>query len=150
MTIALSHPLPGDLYVFALPVDVALEWLVVREHPDDPDLLLAAPADDFPLVGTPDVLLPRESARRPLTARCGETLWLPRDAFSSGIHAETVPQEVLSLVRRKLAKLSRGRASGSDEQRQVDLDPEYGYWIGLVERCRDSLGASPWPGADDR
>jgi hypothetical protein len=74
-----------------------------------------------------------------LTARCGEALWLPRDACPSRLRVGTVPQQALSLVRRKLADVSRGRASGSDEQRQSDLDPEYEYWIGLVEQSREQL-----------
>src|SRR5262245_36397502 len=60
-------PAPGDLYVFDAGEDVGLEWLVVRFHPDDPGLLLLVPADDFPLIGTPDVTLPRELVDRPLS-----------------------------------------------------------------------------------
>src|SRR5262245_39736977 len=70
-------PAPGDLYVFDAGEDVGLEWLVVRFHPDDPGSLLLAPADDFPLIGTPDVALPPELVGRPLSVRCGETDWFP-------------------------------------------------------------------------
>ena len=132
-------PTPGDLYVFDSAEDAALEWLVVREHPHDRDLLLVAPADDFPLAGTPDVMLPHELVGRPLTARCGEALWLPRGWCAPRLRVGTLPQEALSLVRRRLADLSRGRASGNDDQRQSDLDPEYEYWIGLVEQSRELL-----------
>ena len=132
-------PTPGDLYVFDSAGDAALEWLIVREHPDDPDLLLVAPADDFPLAGTPDVGLPRELIRRPLTARCGEALWLPQDACALRLRVGTVPKEALSLVRRKLADLFQGQASGSDDQRQSDIDPEYENWMGWVERSRELL-----------
>ena len=116
--ISQDRPLPAICTCFDLAVDAALEWLVVREHPDDPDLLLVAPADDFPLAGTPDVVLPHELVGRPLTARCGEGLWLPRCVCSSRLRVGTVPQEALSLVRRKLADLIWGRPSGSDDQRQ--------------------------------
>src|SRR4051812_7005429 len=75
-------PGPGDLYVFPLDVEAALEWLVVLEHPDDRGLLLAVPADDFPLAGTPDVAVAREQAGRPLTVRCGEGLWLSAAHFA--------------------------------------------------------------------
>src|ERR1700736_3402209 len=64
-------PAPGDLYVFPLEGDAAPEWLVVREHPADRDVLFLVPADGFPLAGTPDVELAEESGGRPLTARCG-------------------------------------------------------------------------------
>src|SRR5262249_27247223 len=69
----LPRPAPGCLYVFGTPVDAGIEWLVVRPHPDDPGLVLLAPADDFPLVGRSDVPLKPEFIDRPLTVRCGES-----------------------------------------------------------------------------
>src|SRR4051812_31453340 len=72
-----SDPMPGDLYVFGLSVDAAIEWLVVRPHPDDSGLVLLAPADDFPLGGRSDVRLAPEFVSRPLTVRCGEATWVP-------------------------------------------------------------------------
>ena len=65
---------PGDLYVFTIAMDAAVEWLVVQEHPDDSDHLLMVPADDFPLAGTSNVVLPHDLVGRPLTARCGCSL----------------------------------------------------------------------------
>src|SRR5690242_17415698 len=64
----------GHLYVFH--VEVALEWLMVREHPDDEMLALLVPCDDFPLVGSCDVRVPLDLIDRPLIARCGEAIWL--------------------------------------------------------------------------
>ena len=64
---------------------------------------------------------------------------MPRSACAARLRVGAVPREALSLVRRKLADLFRGRPSGSDDQRQSDLDPEYEYWIGLVERSRGLL-----------
>lgn len=73
-------PAPGDLYVFDVPVDGSVEWLVVRPHPDDPALVLLAPADDFPLAGCADVPLEPDFIDHPLTVRCGESAWLPAAA----------------------------------------------------------------------
>jgi hypothetical protein len=130
-------PTPGDLYVFHCATDAGLEWMIVREHPDEPDLLLAVPADDFPLVGTPDVVLP---VGRSLTARYGESAWLPKRAFVSRLRVGAVPPDALVLVRRKLADLARGRISATDDQREADIDPEYEEWMDLVQQSRELLG----------
>jgi hypothetical protein len=134
-----ASPSVGDLYVFDLAVDAAIEWLVVREHPDDPGLLLMVPADDFPLAGTPDVALPHDLIGRPFTLRCGEGLWLPRSLCLPRLRVGTVPDEGVRAIRRKLAELVRGQAVGSDDQRSVDVDPEYETWIDLVAQARELL-----------
>src|SRR4051794_3794844 len=99
-------PAPGDLYVFDAGEDVGLEWLVVRLHPDDPGLLLLAPADDFPLIGTPDVALPRELVGRPLSVRCGETDWFPASLCAPRLRVGAVPEQTLGLVCQRLADLA--------------------------------------------
>ncbi len=131
-------PTPGDLYVFDAGEDVGLEWLVVRLHPDDPDLLLLAPADDFPLVGTPDVALPHELIGRPLSVRCGETDWFPASLCTPRLRVGAVPEHALGLVCQRLADLARGRAIPSGDA-SIDFDPEYEEWIGDVARARVSL-----------
>jgi hypothetical protein len=69
-------PIPGDLYVFPVSESAALEWLVLRAHPDDPDLLLVIPCDDFPLAGTADVPLLGDPA--------GHGLYWSYSSFSDG------------------------------------------------------------------
>jgi hypothetical protein len=132
-------PAPGDLYLFRLGEGAALEWLVVREHPDDPGLLLMVPADDFPLAGTPDVKVPDELAHRPLSVRCGQGLWLPARQLEPHLRVGSLAAEALRQVRQKLAELARGQAAGTEEQRQTDLDPEYEDWLGEVELMRQRL-----------
>jgi hypothetical protein len=130
-------PAPGDLYVFDVG-DVGLEWLVVRSHPDDPRLLLLAPADDFPLAGTPDLAIPPEVVGRPLTVRCGETDWFPAGLCTPRLRAGAVPENALGLVRHRLADIARGRSSEPADP-SVDFDPEYEDWVGEVARARVSL-----------
>lgn len=132
-------PAAGDLFVFDTGEDAAIEWLVVREHADDPSLLLLAPGDDFPLVGPPDVELPRDLVGRLLTVRCGESLWVPVGFCQERLRTGLVPVETLRLVRRKISELARGRADASEEHRQTDADPEYEDWLGLVARSRERL-----------
>ena len=131
-------PAPGDLYVFDAGEDVGLQWLVVRFHPDDPKMLLLAPADDFPLTGTPDLSLPHEVLGRPITIRCGETDWFPATFCSPRLRSGTVPDAALGLVRRRLAEFARGRATATPNA-SVDLDPEYEEWIDEVSHARLSL-----------
>src|SRR5262245_3844201 len=50
-------PAPGDLYVLRGLSRVALEWLVVRAHPEQTDQLFLVPVDASPQAGTPDVPL---------------------------------------------------------------------------------------------
>ena len=101
-------PVPGDFYVFGTPSDAAIEWLVVRQHPDDPGLVLLAPADDFPLVGRSDIPLNPQFLERPLTIRCGEAAWVIAKACPEHLRVGSVPNEAVTLVRRKLAALARG------------------------------------------
>src|SRR5437868_4810928 len=106
-------PAPGDLYVLGRIESAALEWLVVRAHPDDPALLLVVPADDFPLIGPPDLELPRDPVRRRLTARCGQGLWVPAALLEARRRVASLAIEAVPLVRQKLAALARGRVSAS-------------------------------------
>jgi hypothetical protein len=132
-------PSPGDLYVFDAGEEVALEWLVVRQHPDDSGILLLAPCDDFPLAGTTDVQIPRELVDRPLNVRCGEALWVPLHFCQSRLRTGSVPEEPLRLVRKRIADLARGRIEGSEKDCQTDADPEYEDWLALLAQARERL-----------
>ncbi len=65
----------GELYVFD--ADNEFEWLAVRYHPDDSNLVLLAPVDECSLVGPPDVAIDSKIVGRDLTVRCGHTDWFP-------------------------------------------------------------------------
>jgi hypothetical protein len=132
-------PAPGDLYVFGTPVDAAIEWLVVRPHPDDPALVLLVPVDDFPLVGRSDVRLKPEFIDRPLTVRCGEAGWVPASACLEGLRVGAVPGEAVAIVRRKLAALARGSVPDEPGATRVDVDPEYAEWLGQVTLAREAI-----------
>jgi hypothetical protein len=132
-------PVPGCLYVFNTGPAAAIEWLVVREHPDDPGLVLLAPADDFPLVGRSDVPLKPEFLERPLTVRCGESAWVPATACPEHLQVGTVPSEAVTLVRRKLAALARGSVPDEPGALRIDLDPEYATWLEQVALARQAI-----------
>lgn len=121
---------PGDLFVFPTKRDdVGLEWLLVRFHPDDPDLVLLAPVDTTPWIGTPDLAL-----SVPWVARCGECGWFPASICTEPVRQVSASE--LSSVRRRLADLARGTLP---PEQPGDFDPEYEEWIGLVAEAREYL-----------
>lgn len=135
-------PAPGDLYAFSIPEHSPVEWLVVREHPDDRGLLFIVPADDCPLAGTPDVAVVHPEVRRPLVVRCAEGVWLRSQRFGADRRVGFLPGEVVRQVRQKVAALARGQAVGDEQQRRTDADPAYDRWLALLGQCRERLEAS--------
>lgn len=131
---------PGDLFVFGGEGELALEWLVVRFHPDDSTLLLLAPVDDFPLVGTPDLVLDAADFGRTLTVRVGETDWVPARCCVARLRVGTLSEHALGLVRGRLADLARCRMLASSDP-SVDFDPEYESWLEAVRHARQSIVA---------
>jgi hypothetical protein len=131
-------PSPGDLYVFDAGNEVGIEWLVVRAHPDDPELILLAPIDDFPLAGTPDLVLPAERVGRLMIVRCGQTDWFPKSLFTPRLRVGTIPDDVVALVKRRLADLARGRALTSKVP-AADFDPEYEDQMAEFAQARVAL-----------
>lgn len=116
-------------------IDAAIEWAIVREHPDDPDTLLVVPFDDFELVGTPDAWIPRSIVNRPMIARCGESTWINRALLlecGQAVLTGWLPEAATRIIRRKLADLVCGRC----RLRIHDLDPEYDNQIDRVRRAR--------------
>src|SRR5262249_17985217 len=97
------------------------------------------PVDDFPLAGPPDEILPPGREGRPQVARCGQALWLPAGHLLPPLWAGTVPEEVVQLVRRKIAKLARGQVGATTEQELADHDPAYERWLAGVEQARRRL-----------
>lgn len=132
---AISVPTsPGDLYVFDIKNDeLAVEWVVVRDHPKDQNFVLAVPITDFPLIGGPDLVLPVDES---MVARCGQADWFPRYIFDPTLRVGAISDVVLSLVRQRLADLARDRAILPSS---ADCDPEYTDHIQEVEEARQTL-----------
>jgi hypothetical protein len=125
--------------VFDVPVDGAIEWLVVRPHADDPAVVLLAPADDFPLTGQADVPLEPEFVDHPQTIRCGESVWIPATACSEHLRVGIVPDEAVAAVRRKLAALARGNLPDQPGVYRAEADPEYAAWMTRVALARETV-----------
>jgi hypothetical protein len=120
----------GDLFVIKGDDGAGLEWLYTRAHPDEQTLFLIVPVDRFTLAGGGDLRL---SGGR--TARCGESHWLPADTL--GPKVDSITQDELKLVRRKVSNLAHGRlpVGPCDD----DNDPEYEAHMALVEEARRKL-----------
>jgi len=131
-------PAPGHLYLLRGTGEVAAEWLVVRQHPDDRTLLLLAPADDFPLAGRADVRLQPEFVHQPLTVRCGEASWFPESACEVRLRTGVLPDEAVAAVRQTLAALARGEVPGGVETHRVEADPEYLNWLNALAIAREA------------
>lgn len=130
-------PLPGDLYTFDTGDDgVGIEWLVVQHRPDD-GIVLLAPVDDFPLLGTPDVNVVGPMVQH---VRCGETDWFPDTICDVRFRCTPLSEQGLKDVQQMLADMVRGRSLPSRES--VDCDPEYEEWLAEVRRARHRLGST--------
>ncbi len=132
-------PAPGDLYVLPGISRIALEWLVVRAHPDQADEVFVAPVDDCPLLGPPDAPLPETLALRPLTARCGQGTWVPARFLPQEHRVGALPAEALALVRAAVANLAAGVFVNDPLRDAADDDPTYVAWMARVERARLKL-----------
>ena len=131
-----SSPFPGELYLLT-DTDAPLEWLVVREHPGEPDLVLVAPCDYFTtLVGSCDLEFPPSLVHRPFVLRAGDTIWVPKSLCLKRIKCGTLSDEVVRLARKYVAALVRGRSSSGG---QDDADPDYIDWMEDVSGARNSL-----------
>jgi len=129
-----SIAVPGDLYVFDTDTNIAIEWLVTREHPDNPDWILLVPVDDFFLHGAPDLVL-TERVGRPMIARVGQADWFPK-SITKSLRVGTIPDDAITLVKRRLADLARGRKITPTS---ADFDPEYEDHMHMVEKARLTL-----------
>jgi hypothetical protein len=135
-----DKPEPGDLYVFAEPADVGVEWLVVRYHPGETGDILMVPADDCPFFGPSDCAVPYEVMKRDMTIRCGQSDWFPVSVCAKGVRVGSMPSYAMVTVRAYLAALARGDSLGP--LLHDDYDPDYDEWIEDVARARRVLLAT--------
>ena len=126
---------PGDLYVFDTDTDIAIEWLVTREHPDNPDWILLVPVDDCFLYQAPDLVLP-ERVGQPMTVRVGQADWFPKSMFAQSFRVGALPDDIIRQVRQQFAYLARG---GEISSTDPGVDPEYEDHMDEIEKARLTL-----------
>jgi len=129
----------GDIYLFkSKRAGVGLEWLVVRSCFGDNDLVLLAPVDCFCLFGTPDLKFSIGLSKREMVVRCGETDWFPRFFLKPANRVGAIGNDLITLVKKKLANLARAEFPQDDNEEFEfdDLDPNYGEWMSFVSEER--------------
>jgi len=142
-------PEPGDLYLFPLPADMPLEWVVITIDPDDDDLLYLLPADDHPLVGSADVRIPNDADCAPLVVRCGFGFWVHKEQLLTQRRSGTIPTASVNRANKILSKIVASDLDATSLQKETDCDPEYESWMrelsSAVETLRSSLADAAQP-----
>lgn len=128
---------PGALFVLPTSSPAAVEWLVVRAHPDDPETVLLVPVDECPLAGPADLRWARYETSRPRTARCGQALWVSAPSLAWERQAGKLEPPLVAAVQEQLSGLARGESVVDDGQRSTAWDPDYEDWCGYVEQARE-------------
>ncbi len=144
-----TEPAPGDLYVFSLPIKIALQWAVILVHPDDRRLLYTIPADDHRDVGIADTRIPEDVDCGPLVLRCGCGLWLRRSDFDPQLRSGHIAERYVAAATRTLAQMVRDSLRPTSRQHETDVDPEYLRWMTEVAQAVEVLRSSLVATSDD-
>lgn len=137
----------GDLFALPATAHWPVEWAVIGPAPDAPQRLLAVPADHHPLAGSGDVAIPEEAPAGPLTVRCRFPVRIAAGDLAPRLRSGLLEPAATAEVARTRSDLEAGRLVPSDEQEEVDSNPEYRRWIAetIVPACA-AIGAArgPW------
>ncbi len=138
-------------HIVTLPLRVELDtWLIAKEHPEDPRLLLAVPADPWRVseVGPLDVESTRTikldcvapGFRTPeYVYRCNFSLWLEQVLVGDLPRADVATRTDVARVQELLHKLFAGESIASPEEHEAwAYDDDYMEWCGVVERSREA------------
>ena len=134
-------PSLGDIFVFVTTSADGIEWAVVLQHTDDPDLWFLIPYDQNPLVGTWDVATSEQSSAGPGTLRCGSGIWIHADDILFGERSGFLePHDVRNAQVRLAAMVDESVRLNSSRAEVVD-DPDYQEWIDEVTAASEQLEA---------
>ena len=126
----------GDIFFFKSVGDLTLEWVVVRQHVDDPKLFLLVPMIRKGLVGPADVEIYHPYATV-WAVYCGEALWVPATACPVSCRIDALNNvEALRAIKHKLFALARGQ---NDPGQQAQNEAEYASRVATVKQARGRL-----------
>jgi len=132
-------PITGDLFWFEIDGRLSF-WAVIIKHPEDPELLYTVPADNFPLIGSRDILVPTEAYWGPLSVRVGYGIWLKKEFLKrEGHRFGFLEEEFLKAVHSKIAELVGGEIKATKEQMEIDNDPSYILWMIETEQLVNTV-----------
>jgi len=112
------EPSPGDVYLWAPPNELGLDWVVVNEHPDDSALIYVVPADANSLAGLADVVV-REAGREPISLRCGRGAWVRRDELAPERRYRVLDLHHINRAQEKIRQIVTGPLDGSRHNRKA-------------------------------
>ncbi len=121
-------PRLGEVFLFVATAGFPVEWAVVERAPEEPGFFRVVPTDAQPLVGSADVEVPARALRGPMNVRCGFEVRLAAEAFDPELCVGSLESEDLDRVRRKRDELARGRLRATENELEVDGDPDYRDW----------------------
>lgn len=118
---------PGELFLF--PVDMAVKWCTTFTHSKDDELWYIVPGDEFPEVGTRDVVLPDSCDESPLVFRCGNGIWVHLDDFDFDQRIGQIDRQYVEQIRDHLGRIVKNDLPTVDSLVETDDDPDYIEWI---------------------
>jgi hypothetical protein len=137
----------GDLYAFRSTADLGIEWAVIRQHVDDPDLWFAVPFDQHYQFGTWDIVIPEFSSAGEGALRCGRGIWIHADELEMSSRSGFLEGGYVVEAVNRLAAMVQEDSVDGFQRLEVDEDSEYQEWMDEVaaaaERLETSLSDSP-------
>ena len=122
---------PGDIFVFACPETMGLQWVIL--HPDaKKSQWLTVPADGAPMIGSNDVELSKKALCSPLALRCQHSLRIDAHRFDMNLRVGFLEIWDLQRALDKLQQISTGKLRSTISQQQMDEDLEYEEWMAQV------------------
>lgn len=130
-------PRLGEIYLFIATSELPIEWVVVDQDPADPGYLRVVPIDTHPQVGSADVAVPAWDSyewgqagdgSESMSVRCGFSVRLAVEAFDPELCIGCLEAGDLERVRRKRDQIADGCLKPTQEELEVDSDPDYEDW----------------------
>ncbi len=134
-----TTPQPGDIFVFKHPDTLGIQWVVLHFDEQNPQRLLAVPADDTPMVGSTDVQLPKSALCSPLTLRCEYGLWIHKTKFEMNLRVGVLEERHQQRVLDKMTQISEKNVRSTILQQETDDDLDYEQWMEQVYRAQEML-----------
>lgn len=132
----------GDLYRFnikGIPENVAIFWVIIDRHPDDPQLFFTATADTNPLIGSFDMLIPDSSLFGTLSLRLGRGQCLMESMFEPSLRVGMVEALFIERAQFMKSRIAKNEWIGSEMQQATDANPDYAEWIEVIDQAHSAM-----------
>ncbi len=130
----------GNLYLFAVDMELALRFAVVMSHPDDEELYFLVPTDDFSLVGSTDIAV-EDHPLGPMTLRCNHGTWMPGEELAACRLVGRLDERWTDAAAQMLSDMVTGELDPTQEELETEELAEYDEWAAMVENAVAGLDA---------